>query len=43
MVAARLKAIYNKSVLPLEKKYKYDYFYDSPFLSDVEFDGEWII
>jgi len=40
MVAARLKAIYNKSVLPLEKKYKYDYFYDSPFLSDVEFDAK---
>jgi len=40
LVAARLKNIYRKSVLPLEKKYRYDYFYDSPFLADVEFDAK---
>ena len=40
MVAAKLKAIYRKSVLPIEKKYQYDYFYDSPLLSDVEFDSK---
>mmetsp|Transcript_11423 Transcript_11423/g.22658 ORF Transcript_11423/g.22658 Transcript_11423/m.22658 type:complete len:582 (+) Transcript_11423:310-2055(+) len=39
-VAAKLKEIYKRSVLPLEKKYQYDYFYDSPFLSDVEFDAK---
>ena len=38
MIAARLKAIYKKAVLPVEKKYRYDYFYESPLLSDVEFD-----
>jgi len=40
MISARLKQIYQKSVLPCEKKYRYDYFYDSPLLSDVEFDGK---
>lgn len=40
IVAAKLKAIYKKNVLPIEKKYQYDYFYDSPFLSDVEFDSK---
>lgn len=39
VVAAQLKRIYRKAVLPVEKRYKYDYFYESPFLSDVEFDG----
>ncbi len=39
MIAARLKKIYQKAVLPCEKRYRYDYFYESPFLSDVEFDG----
>ena len=38
MISARLKQIYQKSVLPCEKKYRYDYFYESPLLSDVEFD-----
>jgi EH domain-containing protein 1 len=38
-VAARLKEIYQKSILPVEKKYRYDYFFESPLLSDVEFDG----
>jgi N-terminal EH-domain containing protein len=39
MIAARLKQLYAKSILPVEKKYRYDYFFDSPLLSDVEFDG----
>jgi hypothetical protein len=39
IVAASLKKIYRKAVLPVEKRYKYDYFYESPLLSDVEFDG----
>mmetsp|Transcript_7660 Transcript_7660/g.10965 ORF Transcript_7660/g.10965 Transcript_7660/m.10965 type:complete len:83 (+) Transcript_7660:403-651(+) len=34
MVAKRLKEIYRKSVLPVEKRFRYDYFYESPF-----FDG----
>lgn len=37
-VAAQLKKIYRKSVLPVEKRYKYDFFYESPLLTDVEFD-----
>jgi len=40
MIAARLKTIYRKSVHPAEKKYRYDYFYESPLLSDVEFDAK---
>jgi hypothetical protein len=40
MIAGRLKAIYKKSVYPVEKKYQYDYFYESPLMTDVEFDGE---
>lgn len=40
MVAARLKSIYRKSVLPVEKRFRYDYFYESPFLTDVEFDSK---
>lgn len=39
VITARLKQIYRKSVLPVEKRYKYDYFYESPLLTDVEFDG----
>lgn len=39
VVSAQLKRIYKKAVLPVEKRYKYDYFYDSPLLTDVEFDG----
>lgn len=39
MIAARLKQLYHKAILPIEKKYRYDYFFDSPLLSDVEFDG----
>ena len=39
VITARLKAIYRKNVLPVEQRYKYDYFYESPLLSDVEFDG----
>lgn len=39
VVSSQLKRIYKKAVLPVEKRYKYDYFYDSPLLTDVEFDG----
>lgn len=39
VISARLKELYSKSVLPVEKKYRYDYFFESPLLSDVEFDG----
>ena len=39
IITARLKTIYRKTVLPVEKRYRYDYFYESPFLTDVEFDG----
>jgi len=39
LISARLKQIYKKSVLPCEQRYRYDYFYESPLLSDVEFDG----
>ena len=38
IIAGRLKTIYRKAVLPVEKRYKYDYFYESPFMSDAEFD-----
>jgi hypothetical protein len=40
MITSRLKEIYRKTVLPVEKKYQYDYFYESPLLTDVEFDGK---
>jgi len=40
LIAGRLKTIYRKSILPLEKRFRYDYFYDSPFLTDVEFDAK---
>jgi len=40
IIAGRLKTIYRKTVLPVEKRFKYDYFYESPFLSDVEFDSK---
>jgi N-terminal EH-domain containing protein len=39
MISARLKQLYKKAILPVEKKYRYDYFFESPLLSDVEFDG----
>jgi len=38
-IAAALKKIYRKSVLPVEQRYQYDYFYESPFLTDIEFEG----
>ena len=38
LVQGRLKIIYKKCVLPVEKRFQYDYFYESPCLSDVEFD-----
>ncbi len=40
-VQARLKSIYRKTVLPVERRFRYDYFYESPFLTDVEFDCEY--
>lgn len=40
VITARLKQMYRKNVFPVEKRYKYDYFYESPLMTDVEFDGE---
>jgi N-terminal EH-domain containing protein len=39
VITGRLKQIYRKTVLPVEQRYKYDYFYESPYLTEVEFDG----
>jgi len=39
-VNTQLKAIYKDNILPAEKRYRYDYFYESPFLTDVEFDAK---
>jgi len=39
-IAAALKKIYRKSVLPVEQRYQYDYFYESPFLTDIEFEAK---
>jgi len=39
-VSAKLKAIYKDNILPAEKRYRYDFFYESPFLTDVEFDAK---
>jgi len=39
-VSARLKAIYKDNILPAEKRYRYDFFYESPYLTDVEFDAK---
>ncbi|KAL9184068.1 hypothetical protein ACHAXT_002154 [Thalassiosira profunda] len=36
----KLKAIYKNNILPAEKRYRYDFFYESPFLTDVEFDAK---
>lgn len=43
VIASRLKDIYAKSVHPVEKRYQYDYFFESPFMTDVEFDGMWTV
>ena len=43
VITGKLKTIYRKTVLPVEKRFKYDYFYESPFLSDCEFDGTYHI
>mmetsp|Transcript_10979 Transcript_10979/g.15817 ORF Transcript_10979/g.15817 Transcript_10979/m.15817 type:complete len:567 (+) Transcript_10979:132-1832(+) len=40
VICATLKSLYSKYVFPLEKKYQYDYFFESPFLSDAEFDAK---
>mmetsp|Transcript_14054 Transcript_14054/g.18329 ORF Transcript_14054/g.18329 Transcript_14054/m.18329 type:complete len:572 (+) Transcript_14054:141-1856(+) len=39
-IADRLKTVYKKSVEPVERRYRYDYFNESPFLTDVEFDAK---
>jgi hypothetical protein len=39
LIADKLKTLYTKSVYPVEKRYQYDYFFESPFMTDVEFDG----
>ena len=40
LVSEKLKAIYKDNILPSEKRYQYDFFYDSPYLTDVEFDAK---
>eukprot|EP00560_Eucampia_antarctica_P004793 CAMPEP_0197841792 /NCGR_PEP_ID=MMETSP1437-20131217/46377_1 /TAXON_ID=49252 ORGANISM="Eucampia antarctica, Strain CCMP1452" /NCGR_SAMPLE_ID=MMETSP1437 /ASSEMBLY_ACC=CAM_ASM_001096 /LENGTH=573 /DNA_ID=CAMNT_0043451593 /DNA_START=109 /DNA_END=1830 /DNA_ORIENTATION=- len=40
LVSSRLKSIYRKAVFPVEKRFRYDFFYESPFLTDVEFDSK---
>jgi len=40
LISARLKTMYKKSILPVEKRFRYDYFYESPMLSDIEFDSK---
>ena len=42
VITGRLKSLYRKTVLPVEKRFQYDYFYESPFLSDSEFDGMYL-
>eukprot|EP00579_Thalassiosira_antarctica_P015439 CAMPEP_0201942934 /NCGR_PEP_ID=MMETSP0903-20130614/49987_1 /ASSEMBLY_ACC=CAM_ASM_000552 /TAXON_ID=420261 /ORGANISM="Thalassiosira antarctica, Strain CCMP982" /LENGTH=552 /DNA_ID=CAMNT_0048485465 /DNA_START=84 /DNA_END=1742 /DNA_ORIENTATION=+ len=39
-VSTKLKAIYKDNILPAEKRYRYDFFYESPYLTDVEFDAK---
>lgn len=39
-VNEKLKSIYRDNVLPAEKRYRYDFFYESPYLTDVEFDAK---
>jgi len=39
-VSQRLKQLYKKHILPAEQRYQYEFFYESPLLSDVEFDGK---
>ncbi|KAL7567558.1 hypothetical protein ACA910_016975 [Epithemia clementina (nom. ined.)] len=40
VISNKLKAIYKKSIEPVEKRYRYDYFFESPYLTDVEFDAK---
>mmetsp|Transcript_14095 Transcript_14095/g.20825 ORF Transcript_14095/g.20825 Transcript_14095/m.20825 type:complete len:566 (+) Transcript_14095:158-1855(+) len=40
MISAKLKSIYRNAVLPIEKRYRYDYFFETPLLTDVEFDSK---
>jgi len=39
-ISSKLKSIYKNAVLPVEKRYKYDYFFESPLLTEVEFDSK---
>jgi len=39
-VNEQLKSIYKNNVLPAEKRYRYDFFYESPHMTDVEFDAK---
>ena len=39
-VSTKLKAMYKDNILPAEKRYRYDFFYESPHLTDVEFDAK---
>ena len=38
-VSHKLKEMYKNNILPAEKRYRYDFFYESPHLTDVEFDN----
>lgn len=40
LVSSKLKAMYKDNILPAEKRYRYDFFYESPHLTDVEFDSK---
>lgn len=40
LVSTKLKAIYKDNILPAEKRWRYDFFYESPHLTDVEFDAK---
>jgi len=39
-VSHKLKEMYKNNILPAEKRYRYDFFYESPHLTDVEFDAK---
>ena len=43
LISARLKTLYKKSILPVEKRFRYDYFYESPMLSEIEFDCKFML
>lgn len=39
-VNEQLKSIYKNNILPAEKRYRYDFFDESPYMTDVEFDAK---